>query len=1169
MVGLDNQVTLPKRRVLLETLRKCYTTGEPITAKLLKKVLSSVGAFLRDHAENIAKCTLCGGYGGKECELCCGFGCVTAKVANLIRHDGAFTIYPQLKNEAAVGLRPTQLVKLGAKLASKTAELSVAVIGQVVNTMDAVITFDAKKKKSLYVGRDDMLRRQADKYAAMDLKALTWVDVKVMLEEMEAYSIGDGVNERFSGLLTSYFATHDYDELAFLRLNWAKLKIVCQFKIMAPCNEGEYTDASHYSWINDKQPQLTIFWQPIDEIRDYFGDETALYFAWLGVYTHSLIWPSLTGLFTLIYGIFVNGTSDPDRNDLTMPYTLFIAMWSVVLLQIWDQRERELRFLWGTETLSESLEPRPAFEGVLAINFVTGKEVEVENPGSVKHSAMLVLAWICIGILCVITIGGALIAESIATLAPGWWAMFDENEDGNLDTSELDMLFERTEISSLNIIDSVLNGSNSLTLQEFEDRWIGNPATADISAPLAKSFDEVWVLFKYVILSAVTNLGLLTLFGVLYNLVSIRLNDWENHRLQSQYDFALVIKQSIFEFVNNYFIVFYISYLRQIQFFVGKAVSCEYSCLDALQIKLFIIFTGKTYGLKILEYGLPYFNLWRKSRIFRRVAEGFGVRSTDSDRDESTTLHVRGIGGEPCSCGKHFDKGKHCTCYGVYENVAALQRIFAAYGKVIVDGDVTKVRHRIDESTKENTSYALVTMADKAAAARALAATIILPAQGTKSATQLLVTAYSKSVASSSTGAMSGMQHKSLTVEEQSALEDWNGTFQDFAAMVTQFGYIALFAPACSLAPLLALLNNITEIRTDAYKLCNMFKRGEVRSADSIGAWNVVMKALAVGAVLVNATMLCFVGSQVAEHVHGKNSYETKSISNRWHSWQLWVLCIAMEHGVLLLKFAAMAVKSGKADWVDQARDTLDYQKQQMRQTSATLSGKRRELFGATALTPLATVAREIFNFLDQDGSGALNAEEVRYFCLLLGQKLDKKQTLSLIQDMRQYGESNIKIDRVERNETNLSKLDIDFAQFQGWWDDNAAEWIATLKETPNWDSLPVNSSTVQSAMRTSQYQFEPPQTNMSPASLDVESPQVPVAAQNAVSSKRSKTISSRSRSTVGSFLDRYKQDFDIYENPVGVSSQNIRGQQSMQPSPTKSFESATSTLASGANYCY
>ena len=36
-----------------------------------------------------------------------------------------------------------------------------------------------------------------------------------------------------------------------------------------------------------------------------------------------------------------------------------------------------------------------------------------------------------------------------------------------------------------------------------------------------------------------------------------------------------------------------------------RPVKCDESCMSALQIKIFIVFTGKTYGMKLLEYGKP------------------------------------------------------------------------------------------------------------------------------------------------------------------------------------------------------------------------------------------------------------------------------------------------------------------------------------------------------------------------------------------------------------------------------------------------------------------------------------------------------------------------------------------------------------------------------------
>jgi hypothetical protein len=52
------------------------------------------------------------------------------------------------------------------------------------------------------------------------------------------------------------------------------------------------------------------------------------------VYTQSLIWPSVVGLLVLIYGASSAGTIDPDRNNMTSPYTLFISIWSVIFLQV-------------------------------------------------------------------------------------------------------------------------------------------------------------------------------------------------------------------------------------------------------------------------------------------------------------------------------------------------------------------------------------------------------------------------------------------------------------------------------------------------------------------------------------------------------------------------------------------------------------------------------------------------------------------------------------------------------------------------------------------------------------------------------------------------------------------------------------------------------------------
>lgn len=104
--------------------------------------------------------------------------------------------------------------------------------------------------------------------------------------------------------------------------------------------------------------------------------------------------------------------------------------------------------------------------------------------------------------------------------------------------------------------------------------------------------------------------------------------------------------------------------------------------------------------------------------------------------EEGLTLHVRGIGGSTPDP-------------GVYEDVQALRMIFEAYGTF---RDAV-IRHRVDEETGKNTSWALVTMCDVESAQRVLEAAAIggvLRPDGVK----LQVNPFSSAAAKSSTGAM-------------------------------------------------------------------------------------------------------------------------------------------------------------------------------------------------------------------------------------------------------------------------------------------------------------------------------------------------------------------------------------------------------------------------------
>jgi len=73
---------------------------------------------------------------------------------------------------------------------------------------------------------------------------------------------------------------------------------------------------------------------------------------------------------------------------------------------------------------------------------------------------------------------------------------------------------------------------------------------------------------------------------------------------------------------------------------------------------------------------------------------------------------------------------------------------------------------------------------------------------------------------------------------------------------VVQFGFVTIFVSAFPLAPLFALLNNIIEVRLDAYKFVAMWKRPPAYKAHNIGIWYEILQGLSFIAVLSNVRML-------------------------------------------------------------------------------------------------------------------------------------------------------------------------------------------------------------------------------------------------------------------------------------------------------------------------
>ncbi|KAL4829636.1 hypothetical protein H8958_006551, partial [Nasalis larvatus] len=133
--------------------------------------------------------------------------------------------------------------------------------------------------------------------------------------------------------------------------------------------------------------------QPVDEIRNYFGEKVALYFAWLGWYNYMLVPAALTGLLVFLSGFSLFDASQISKeiceahdilmcplgdhsrryqrlsetctfaklthlfdNDGTVVFAIFMALWATVFLEIWKRQRACVVLHWDLYVWDEDQE---------------------------------------------------------------------------------------------------------------------------------------------------------------------------------------------------------------------------------------------------------------------------------------------------------------------------------------------------------------------------------------------------------------------------------------------------------------------------------------------------------------------------------------------------------------------------------------------------------------------------------------------------------------------------------------------------------------------------------------------------------------------------------------------------------------------------------------------
>jgi hypothetical protein len=116
--------------------------------------------------------------------------------------------------------------------------------------------------------------------------------------------------------------------------------------------------------------------QPLDAIRNYFGEEIGLYFAWLGHFTLWLTFPALVGL---VIQINVVAEQKYDAYGI-LPWAVIMSFWSSFFIEFWKRKQSTLSLKWGMSGYEETETTRPEFFGADSKSPVDGSPVIYFSP---------------------------------------------------------------------------------------------------------------------------------------------------------------------------------------------------------------------------------------------------------------------------------------------------------------------------------------------------------------------------------------------------------------------------------------------------------------------------------------------------------------------------------------------------------------------------------------------------------------------------------------------------------------------------------------------------------------------------------------------------------------------------------------------------------------------
>ena len=610
---------------------------------------------------------------------------------------------------------------------------------------------------------------------------------------------------------------------------------------------------------------LGMMKQPIDDVRDYLGEKIAFYFAWMAQYTRYLIILTMLAMIGLgLHGsqvvfdqVDIDAGYGTQSAVMKLIYGIIMALWTTFFAESWKRRNAGLAHIWDVTDFEEEESPRPEFLS----NFYLSRHWKSTNKD--KKFAL---------------INPMREAKGFYT-ADGRFIASDDPRAPMVKHFPLKYRYKvylRSIPTLLTIAFTMIVGAVSLLVfkmlvgvsRDFTSRSFWGTA---VGSRLPTIFSPMWI----------------TIMNTLYKGVAKSLNGLENYRTETEYEDALILKTTCFQFVNSYISLFYIAFIKASGVEMGallgdagidRATGRPFRDICGTRVDWIppADRTAEQAALMFAANVLPHCNL---SSTDATTAIEAGCSFLFVERDCSYDLRVLLISYtlfKPCyealsqllpvlirfivsAARMSKSVAKHVAGSRVMRPVARVSRSVSKSVSKRVTGTLKRTQKGTDEQAAAarpvSISKEMATSSASGYSSFRMDAVLQVqtpqatpppsppPADATKDdAGQLPIE-----------DAEQRLQRIQFhrTIEAERAQSRYQGTFSDYSTKVVQFGYVAMFSAAFPLAAICSAVANFNELRLDAIKVLSS-RRPRYLGAQDIGSWQSVIAFISWAALPIN-----------------------------------------------------------------------------------------------------------------------------------------------------------------------------------------------------------------------------------------------------------------------------------------------------------------------------